>query len=314
MPGLKHSAEERARLEAIAIEMRKRGEDMQSVVEATGVSIATLYRWAREHRWRAEDMPHARNGGGPLTDTPTGPTQPNDMAQQPGAAPLPSVTDPPSGTDTSPTAPPAGFPTGDPPSRDAVASARQAMQMTANALAANNLAEAERAARLAQRLMRIAEQAPEGLGADPKDDDYPLADPVLPPDMGAEEALETLSFEKLPMALKRVRLQRLYLMQGMKRRDPITAFTAWQLYPPNWTLMLADRVLTEYYNGEDKNIDRIFNRVFARAESPEQYEARVHGIVYDPAEIGREDADAYPDVYHPPSREMVLSRAGKDKA
>lgn len=301
MPGLKHSAEERARLEAIAIEMRKRGEDMQSVVEATGVSIATLYRWAREHRWRAEDMPHARNGGGPLTESSSGPTQPNDMAQQPGAAPeMPPESDP--------------APAGDPPSRDAVASARQAMQMTANALAANNLAEAERAARLAQRLMRIAEQAPEGLGADPEDDDYPLVDPVLPPGMGAEEALETLSHDELPMALKRVRIQRLYLLRGLKRRDPITAFSAWQLYPPNWTLLLADRVLTEYYNGNDKNIDRIFNRVLARAESPEQYEARVHGIVYDPAEIGREDADAYPQVYHPPSQEMVRNRSGKDKA
>ena len=277
--------------------MRKRGEDMQSVVEATGVTISTLYRWAREHRWRAEDMPHARNGGGPLTDAPTGPTQPNDMAQQPGTAP-----EIPPDSDTAPA--------GDPPSRDAVASARQARQMTANALAANNLAEAERAARLAQRLMRIAEQAPEGLGADPEDDDFPLVDPVLPPGMGAEEALETLSHEELPMALKRVRIQRLYLLRGLKRRDPITAFSAWQLYPPNWTLLLADRVLTEYYNNNDKNIDRIFNRVLARAESPEQYEARVYGIVYDPAEIGREDADAYPEVYHPPSREMVLSRSG----
>lgn len=301
MPGLKHSAEERARLEAIAIEMRKRGEDMQSVVEATGVTISTLYRWAREHRWRAEDMPHARNGGGPLTDAPTGPTHPNDMAQQPGAAP-----EVPPETDTAPV--------GDPPSRDAVASARQALQMTANALAANNLAEAERAARLAQRLMRIAEQAPEGLGADPEDDDFPLVDPVLPPGMGAEEALETLSHEELPMALKRVRIQRMYLLRGLKRRDPITAFSAWQLYPPNWTLLLADRVLTEYYNSNDKNIDRIFNRVLARAESPEQYEARVHGIVYDPAEIGREDADAHPQVYHPPSYEAVRqgSGAGED--
>ena len=297
MPGLKHSAEERARLEAIAIEMRKRGEDMQSVVEATGVTISTLYRWAREHRWRAEDMPHARNGGGPLTDTPTGPTQPNDMAQPPGAAPE---------------VPPESHtaPAGDPPSRDAVASARQAMQMTANALAASNLAEAERAARLAQRLMRIAEQAPEGLGADPEDDDFPLVDPVLPPGMSAEEALETLSHEELPMALKRVRIQRLYLLRGLKRRDPITAFSAWQLYPPNWTLLLADRVLTEYYNSDDKNIDRIFNRVLARAESPEQYEARVHGIVYDPAEIGREDADAYPQVYYPPIQETVRSQSG----
>lgn len=276
--------------------MRKRGEDMQSVVEATGVSIATLYRWAREHRWRAEDMPHARNGGGPLTDAPTGPTQPNDMAQQPGTAP-----EIPPESDTAPA--------GDPPSRDAVASARQAMQMTANALAANNLAEAERAARLAQRLMRIAEQAPEGLGADPEDDDYPLVDPVLPPGMGAEEALETLSHEELPMALKRVRIQRLYLLRGLKQRAPIPAFSAWSLYPPSWTLLLADRVLTEYYNNNDKNIDRIFNRVLARAESPEQYEARVHGIVYDPAEIGREDADAYPEVYHPPSQETVRSRA-----
>lgn len=289
--------------------MRKRGEDMQSVVEATGVSIATLYRWAREHRWRAEDMPHARNGGGPLTDALTGPTHPNNMAQQPGAAPAPSVTDPPCRSGTFPAEPPAGLPAGDPPSRDAVASARRAMQMTANALAANNLAEAERAARLAQRLMRIAEQAPEGLGADPEHDDFPLVDPVPPPGMGAEEALETLSHEELPMALKRVRIQRLYLLRGLKRRDPITAFSAWQLYPPNWTLLLADRVLTEYYNNNDKNIDRIFNRVLARAESPEQYEARVHGIVYDPAEIGREDADAYPQVYHPPSQETVRSRA-----
>ena len=57
MPGRKHTPEERAEIEAIARQMRIDGVDMVTISKAVGVSIATLYLWAKQSGWREQDLP-----------------------------------------------------------------------------------------------------------------------------------------------------------------------------------------------------------------------------------------------------------------
>jgi hypothetical protein len=59
MSGRAYTPGERARFEVIAIALRRTGADMQTVTDATGVSLSTLHRWAREHEWRLHDLAEA---------------------------------------------------------------------------------------------------------------------------------------------------------------------------------------------------------------------------------------------------------------
>jgi hypothetical protein len=56
MAGTKRSIEDRARLEAVAREMRVRGQSMAEIRATTGVSVSTLHRWASENGWREQDL------------------------------------------------------------------------------------------------------------------------------------------------------------------------------------------------------------------------------------------------------------------
>lgn len=128
MPGRKHTPEERAEIEAIARQMRVDGVDMVTVSKAVGVSIATLYLWAKQSGWREQDLPRS------------GPVLPQAAATVDGAPP-------------SAPAPPAT------PSEPVtvIAAANQALGLAARFAAAGDLAQAERAARLSQRFLRLKE-------------------------------------------------------------------------------------------------------------------------------------------------------------
>lgn len=152
MPGTRHSPEDRARLETIAIAMRKAGADMQAIAEATGVSVTTLHKWARESGWRLEDLGAAAPASPAPADSDPGPHDPG--TPDPGI-PCPGAPDP------------------DTPV-SVVAAAHQALTLAAQLAASGNLVQAEKAARLSERFLRLKEaEIRPGAGGDaPESETY----------------------------------------------------------------------------------------------------------------------------------------------
>ncbi|WP_300528373.1 hypothetical protein [Maricaulis sp.] len=121
MPGRKRSPEERAEIEAIARQMRIDGVDMVTISKAVDVSIATLYLWAKQSGWREQDLPRP-------------------------ALVLPEVRP---SNEALPLAP-------EEPVLVAEA-ANQALGLAARFAAAGDLVQAEKAARLSERFLRLKE-------------------------------------------------------------------------------------------------------------------------------------------------------------